>query len=340
MHFHRPDLLFSVHNETMVLDREALSRDLIRAWRGGRSQTQFSRRLGYRSNVVYTWESGRGYPTAQIALTAAKRSGVDLTAALERFYRTPPTWVGQIAPDTRQGVAMLLQDLRGQVPIGDLARRTGYNRFAVSRWLKGTCEPRLPEFLALIEAASLRLLDYVASLADPDVLPSTQGRWRLLEAAREAAYNEPWVQVVLLVLELAAYRNENARHNSHWIAQRLGTNVATIDRCIDLLARTDQIRCDGAYWTLAQVLNIDTRRDRRAGRAIKRCWAQVGIERIERDAKGYFGYNVFTVSAADLERLRTLHVDYFNKMRAIIAESTPPERVVVTNLQLFALDES
>jgi hypothetical protein len=329
----------NVHNRIMDCDAEALSRDLVRCWRGTRSQLQFSRRLGYRTNVLYSWESGRRYPTASVALTAAARSGVDLSAALGRFYRTPPDWVGRLAPNSREGIAELLRDLRGQVPIGDLARRAGYNRFAVSRWLKGRCEPRLPEFLRLIEAASLRLLDYVATLADPESLPAIRKRWRLLEAGRNAAYNEPWIQAVLLVLELAAYRQDNARHDSRWMAQRLGTTVTTIDNCIDLLAKTNQIRWDGTHWTLARVLNIDTRRDKEAGRAIKRCWAKLGLDRIESGARGQFGYNVFPVSSADLERLRALHIDYFNQMRAIIAESEPPEHVVVTNLQLFALDE-
>lgn len=322
-----------------TLDVQAISRELLRAWRGRRSQVQLSRRLGFRSNVLYAWESGRAYPTAAQALRVAKLTGVDLRAALERFYRDVPPGIGKLEPASRAGVAALLTELRGRMQIGELARRSGHSRFAVARWLKGSCEPRLPEFLALVEASSLRLLDYLSTLIDANKLPSIAERWSLLEAGREAAYAEPWTQAVLLVLELDTYREHNRRHDSRWIARQLGTQVETVERCIELLARTEQIRWDGTHWALARVLTIDTRRDRAAGLAIKRCWAAVGIERIERGAAGIFGYNVFTISNADLQRLRELHQAYFSQMRAIIAESRPPERVVVTNLQLFALDE-
>ena len=54
---------------------------------------------------------------------------------------------------------------------------------------------------------------------------------------------------------------------------------------------------------------------------------------------GSFAFNVFAVSTQDLERLRQLQRDYFNQLRAIVAESAPVERVVVANMQLFALGE-
>src|SRR5258708_35032141 len=64
----------------MELDR--LARELIRSLRRGRSQTAFSRRLGYSTNVVHTWEAGRRHPVASNFLHAAARSGVDVAAVL------------------------------------------------------------------------------------------------------------------------------------------------------------------------------------------------------------------------------------------------------------------
>jgi hypothetical protein len=54
---------------------------------------------------------------------------------------------------------------------------------------------------------------------------------------------------------------------------------------------------------------------------------------------GLFAYNLFTVSLADLERIRELQRAFFRELRAIVAASRPEERVVIANLQLFALDE-
>jgi hypothetical protein len=83
---------------------------------------------------------------------------------------------------------------------------------------------------------------------------------------------------------------------------------------------------------------VDTRRDAASGRRLKAHWARVGLDRVDTDTEGLFSYNVFTVSAADLERLRELHLGYFRALRALVAESSPAERVVVANVQLFALD--
>src|SRR6185295_9463840 len=50
----------------MALDFEHLGSDFIRALRGSRSQAALSRRLGFRTNVLYAWESGRRWPTAEL----------------------------------------------------------------------------------------------------------------------------------------------------------------------------------------------------------------------------------------------------------------------------------
>src|SRR5688572_6617796 len=119
------------------VDYPMAASDLIRALRGKRSQPAFSRRLGYKSNVVYTWESGRGFPTAAGALSAARRAGVSLEKAFAAFYRTAPNWLSQVDPATPEGVAAFLDDIRGSTSIVDLAAFSGKSRFAISRWMQG-----------------------------------------------------------------------------------------------------------------------------------------------------------------------------------------------------------
>jgi DNA-binding phage protein len=68
-------------------------------------------------------------------------------------------------------VSRLLDDLRAGRSIASLARAAGRSRFAVSRFVGGQTEPRLPDFFALIDAFTLRLLDFVAAFVDPERLP-------------------------------------------------------------------------------------------------------------------------------------------------------------------------
>lgn len=322
----------------MALDYAKIAREFLRALRGRRSQAAFSRRLGYRTNVAYVWEAGRAFPTAAKTLAAARRSGIDPNAALSRFFQTPPAWLESTAVDTPAGIAHLLDDLRGRTSAVELSRAAGKSRFAVARWLRAEAEPRLPDFFRLIDSASLRLLDFIAAFVDPVALPSVGPAWSELEATRQAAYDVPWTQAVLRALELTAYRRL-ARHQRGWIAARIGISLEEEQRCLELLARTGQISLKRGRWELRHVLAVDTRRNAEAEHRVKRWWGEVALQRLERPDSGIFSYNVFAVSDADFKRIQDLQRAYFRQMRSIVAASEPSERVVLSSLQLVALDE-
>jgi transcriptional regulator with XRE-family HTH domain len=182
--------------ETLHMDFERLAAELLRALRGKRSQQAMCRRLGARSNVVHQWERGHSFPTASRALEVAARVGVDVGQAFRDFYRTSPRWLATLDPASPAGVAAFLDDLRGSTSVVELSRYSGKSRFAVARFLSGDAEPRLPDFLRLIEASSLRLLDFIEQLVDPRLLPSAREAWERLSAARRLAYDEPWSQAV------------------------------------------------------------------------------------------------------------------------------------------------
>jgi len=319
------------------MDYDTIAGELVRALRGRRSQTGFSRRLGYRSNVVYRWESGRAWPTAAVFFRAALRVGVDLEVGLRDFYRALPVAVGDADLTTPAGVAILLNDLRGSSPIGELARRTGRSRFAVSRWLKGEAEPRLPELLLLVETMSLRLLDFLAVFVDPAQLPSVASEWATLQGARESAYSAPWSHAVLRVLELEEYRALQ-RHVPGFIAHRIGIPEEEETRCLELLARTRQIRKVRRKWVVDEARMVDTRADPERSLQVRLWWTRTAVERIERHAEHTLSYNLFSVSRADYERIKELYRSFFAQMRAIIADSAPNERVVLFSSLMVPLE--
>jgi hypothetical protein len=53
-----------------------------------------------------------------------------------------------------------------------------------------------------------------------------------------------------------------------------------------------------------------------------------------------FSYNVFPIGHAGLARLRQLHLDYYQRVRYLVANATGADHVVVMNVQLCVLDES
>jgi DNA-binding phage protein len=321
----------------VAIDYELLSCDFMRALRGKRSQPAFSKRVGYRTNVAYMWEAGRSYPTAAVALHAAQRAGVDLRGALTRFYRVVPGWLAHHAdPATPEAVCALLEDLRASRPMVQVAAAIGKSRFAVARWFHGEAQPRLPDFFRLVEGVTLRLLDFVAAFVDPEQLPSVRSAWRQLETSRRAAYDAPWTHAVLRALELDAYR-ALARHERGWIAARLGISPQEERRCLKLLASTGQIRRRRGRWVAAEVSTVDTRRDPEAAARLRSFWAQVGLERASADPGAVLSFNLGTLAAHDMERVRELHRRYFSELRAIIASSQPGEQILLANVQLVRL---
>lgn len=319
-----------------TMDHDTVASQLLRALRGPRSQIAVSRRLGYRSNVCHAWESGTAYPTAARTFQLAERLGVDPKAAIVRFYGRQPDWLERTPLTSRAGVAAFLSELRGRQPLVAVAEASGHNRFALARWYKGLSEPRLPDFLQLVEATSLRLLDLLAALVDLDTLPAVAEAGRRLATARRIAQEAPWSHAVLRALELAGYAALD-QHEPSWIAARVGISAAEAERCLGSLAAAGQIVWEAEHWRPRAVATLDLRRDVEATNTLARWCAALGAKRLTSGGDGAFAFNVFTVSAADLERLRQLQRDYFGQLRAIVAESQPAERLAVVNLHLFEL---
>ncbi|MDD9941043.1 MAG: DUF4423 domain-containing protein [Myxococcales bacterium] len=322
------------------MHHDRLASQLIVAIRGRRSQTALSRRLGCRSNVVYTWEAGRRFPTAAVFFRLAQLVRIDVGERIGRFLgRLPDHLVGRDWSDP-QTTAELLCHLREGATLIELADKLGTNRVSVGRWLKGEAQPRLPDLLRLIEVTSLRLLDFVDLFAPPSSLPEAREPWGVLEAQRRVAYNLPWSHAVMRVLELSDYRDHPAPDDA-FIAARLGISRAQTRECLDALLLSRLIEKRGAHWAATQVLAVDTRRNPEGGRALKAHWARVGLERLpdlEPGGQDFFSYNLFTVSEQDWERLRELHISYYNELRRIVQGSEPAERVALVNAQLMRLD--
>ena len=314
-------------------DYERVASELIRALRGKRSQAAFSRKLGYRSNIVNRWESGEAFPTATTFLRAVAAARKALPSPLIRFFPRAPESLSRAEPASPEQVAAFLQELRGKTPILGVAAGAGHNRYSVSRWLSGSVEPRLPQFLLLIEVMSRRLIDFVACCTEPARLPSIARAHERLELARQTAYDQPFSHAVLRALELGAPDRDQVA----WLADRLHLPPAEVRAALGVLEATGQVERRGERWTLTQVISVNTSQDRARARALKASWARTALARLESGAPGSYGYSVFAISKRDLRRLRDVHLEYVRAMQAIIAASRPGECVGLYCAQLLDL---
>jgi transcriptional regulator with XRE-family HTH domain len=315
------------------------SRELVRYLRGGRSQSAYSKSLGFGTNVVYTWESGRRFPEVSAFLRAAQLASVPVKDRVIHFLPGAASDLATARLSHPRGVQRLTLHLVGQASKRELARRVGVDRTTLARWLRGQTEPRLPEFLRLVDATTKRLLEFIGLFADPDQLPATRAAYRDLQVQQKLAYDLPWSHAILRALELAPYRALD-RHVPGFLGGQIGIDVEQEERYLAELASAGQIRWDGSHWKLHRVLTVDTRQDPERNRQLKTHWARVALSRMgpgcaPQDA--LFSFNLFAISEQSFREIRELHLEYYDRVRAIIEESTSPDRVALLNLQLVPL---
>ena len=315
-------------------EAKAAASQFLRAVRGKRSQVAFARRLGYRGNPITDWEHGRRFPTAAEALRACARAGIDVRAALGRFHPTvQPAGPGELDGEALSG---WLSQLRGSTPLSEIGRRCDCSRFAVARWLSGQAQPRLPDFFVLVDAISGRLPDLVAELVPIDEVPALLPRHRAASSAKRLAFEEPWTEAVLRLLETEGYR-ARPRHDTGYLVRRLGIDAAHVERCLERLSRASIVRRDerGRY-LVAGTLNVDTHADPEAVRRLMAHWSEVALQHFPRGHDtNLFAYNVLSISHADLARVRELLRSTYREVRAIVAASEPSETAALLNLQLI-----
>jgi transcriptional regulator with XRE-family HTH domain len=318
---------------------EQVARQLVRAVRGRRSQSDLSRRSGYRSNMVQRWEAGECSPTAANFFDVCRTQRIDLEGALCAFYGRRPEWLPQRWPASNVAVAALLRDHKGKVALSDLAERTGYNRYSLARWLNAQASPRLPQFLHVLDVAGQRMIDFVATLTDPAKLPLLRESWERLNQAREIAYGEPWSHAVLRALEIEEYQRSGWRE-AGFLAQKLGVSDAVVARALSSLVETGQVQEVHGRFRPSQVLSVNTGRDPQRARQLKATWAKEALRRLQGGGPGLFGYSLFAVGQQDLRRLREIQLEYVRAMEAVVANSSTSECVGLYCVQLMDLDTS
>lgn len=309
---------------------ERASSEFLRALRGPRSQVQLARRLGYRGNPITDWERGERFPTAEEALRVAALSGRDLAAAFSRFSASTPLHLAQ----GKLELGPWLRALRGDTSLTELAQRLGGSRFSVSRWLSGAAKPRLPDFFRLVDALTGRLPEWAAELVPIEEVPSLSARYRAAAAAKHLAFELPWTEAVLRLLETVPYR-KRGRHRSSYLARCLGCSIAEVDTSLERLSSAGVIERRGSRYVVKGQLAVDTQGGKAALHALKRHWSQVASERLRAPQDtDFFGYNVISVSREDLERIREKLNVTFREIRSLVAASQPEEVAALLNLQI------
>lgn len=325
------------------MDFLAVTTQLVRALRGPRSQAACNRRLGYTSNVLHAWETGARKPTMSDLWRLAGLARVDVEAALRSILRKSDV---DLAPESRvggtsgiDGRAWLSELTTGWSAV-ELARELDCNRNTVARWFQGQTEPKVHQVLRLVQLTTQRLLDFIAQFVPLTEIPALARSAEDLRRQRLLAYEMPWAHAVLRALEIQDYR-QLSQHEPGFIAARLGLSLEQETAALSALSLAKQIRKSGGLWRPTRVLSVDTSVLRAADVDLKRYWAELGSQRVSAQALEHgalFSYNVFSISDEGYQQIRRAHLEYYDRLRAIVADHQGPTRVVLANVHLIPLD--
>jgi hypothetical protein len=309
----------------------AAARELIRAVRGKRSQVVLSRRLGYRGNPITDWEAGRSYPDVLEVLEAARLARLPVKAAFERIHSAPPPQLELGAP----GLAAWLDSMRGAMTLATLAARMGHSRYTVRRWFAAGTKLKLPAFLHVVDVMTGRVQDWVAELVDIAEVPSLSERFARVNLARQLAFELPWSEAILRVLETPAYQRHEGE-GALFIAEWLGLDLELVQRSLGQMAAAGVMQDAGnGRHRAVGTISVDTRTRPDGLRHIRRHWLAALAERAQSaHPEDWGGYNVISVSAADIAFIKERMKLLYRELRARVAASEPPEEVALVLLQL------
>jgi transcriptional regulator with XRE-family HTH domain len=234
-----------------------------------------------------------------------------------------------------------LTELAGSTKVSHLAARSGFSRYAIARWLQGKAHPRLHDFLALVEAISGRASDLVQQCVAIESVAELAVVHAQRAASKRIAFDAPWTEAVLRVLETTGYR-AFGRAPAGYIARRLGFDLETERTALAMLEAAGVLRWERDRYREVAPLTVDTTGGSpRDIQRLKAHWTGVCLERLAAPRpQDWLGYNVVSTSQADLERIRDVMRRAFREIRAIAAGSEPSESVALLNLQLVTWNES
>lgn len=227
-----------------------------------------------------------------------------------------------------------LQALKGTQLGASIAERSGLSRYSVGRFLSGRCEPRLPQFLALIDALTDRLEDLVDSWVGIENVPLLQPRFARNRAARDALFQRPLCLAVMCLLDtrgLNAPREVQLRR----LQATLRSSRKVVQECLDTLSAGSVIRLLGDRWVLSGSLTVDARSESEQVIAAKRFWTRIAHERAAKpEPDDVCSYNVFSIAREDYAKLKELQREFYRGARALVAASEPTDLAGLLVVQL------
>ncbi|HEX5661717.1 MAG TPA: DUF4423 domain-containing protein [Polyangiales bacterium] len=204
--------------------------------------------------------------------------------------------------------------------------------------MRGEAEPRFTDFMRYVDATTGRLYDLIAALVPIERVPSLLARYEAANATRRAAYEAPWTEAVIRVLETEEYRRREGPHEPGEIARMLKIDSPQEERALRLLLQGGVITESDGRYKLSANGSVDTRGDRARVNALLAHWLETARQRVQdRSDADFYAYSLAGLSSANVDAAREILRRAFREIRALAATTQPCDEVALINLQLLPL---
>ncbi len=307
----------------------SLRRELLQIIRGHRSQAFINRRLGFKFNQIYRWESGYTAITWTDFLKLASVCHVDVESALRKVL---------LFEGNPRRSDLLIKHLIGETSVTRIASILGKSRFTVARWVKAQSEPTLDDMLSLFHLQALLLGELLGCLVPVEQLSSLDPQLKRQHLQKQLFYSDPRIGVAIRCFELKDYQ-ELRQHQEGFISRKLGIDINDERELILKMNSAGMIKKLKGKYTV-QLRRIDTSGHFIGNTKIKKYWTHVACNYLEklkeppRDA--LFGYHVFSASSRTRKEIQKAMAEFQAQVKALIgSDDQPAEELLVLNFHIF-----
>ncbi len=318
----------------MKVEWTIVAQELVKSLRGRTSQGALSRRLGFKTNVVYRWEAGLREATADDLLEILRLRFDDIETRLWRFAQGPD---GENVSDREFEWSRWFQILRGDQSVADIATRLDISQQAVRRILRGDTSPPLSRLLQLVDCLSNRILNFVELMTDPADLNSLRGVRALVEAQMAITFEHLYAEAIIGCLETSGYIALPS-HSNAWIAGRLDLPLSVVETTIEALVAARGIQIRGGKFKTQHRRMVNTQaRSKADARRLARHWTNVCMARPEAHTRS--GYLVFSADQAALDDIGRIMTEAMHQVIARVANATSVDQVGALTVNMSRLDQ-
>ena len=311
------------------MDFHLIAKDVAHSVRGELSASAVARRLGLRHRHGLPWEAGDRPITWAQFVSLCDLAKVPLSRGLGSLsYKGPPEDGGN-----------LISHLIGGATLSAIARKTTISRYALMRWTKGQSRPNLAEVLCVMHGTQFLMFEFLAQLVDLETIPSAASHYKRRQDHKKVYYERPEVAAVLGALKLDTYRNLK-RHKPGFVADTIGISTKEETELLGLLVDAGRLEQfgNGTYKIIDEQVELT---DSKAIRSFCSYWLKRASELVTSVDNFVpiinFGMDVYPTSEKTRRRIREEYLQFYRRVRALLAEDEgPTDSVTIFNAIFYS----